>query len=104
MFTLFWKYILSFFTADKIGCILRIMLIKSGTTLASEILDPKNQKKAIEFVKELNADNTIDNMEKARLFNTKMLAWLQKIGKKMAESSINCLRELAVNAVKIEKD
>lgn len=33
-----------------------------------------------------------------------MLDWAKKLGKTMTDSTINCLRELAVNAIKSEKD
>lgn len=104
MFTLLWKWIVSFFTADKIGVLVRILLIKSGTTLAAEILDVKNQKKAIEFVRELNSNTEMTNTQKAKEFNKKMLHWAAEVGKKMTASVVNCLREMAVNAVKIENE
>lgn len=102
MFGLLWKWLISLFTADKIGVLVRAFLLKAGTTIALEILDPENQKKAYELVKELNADNTKTNWEKAELFNIKMASWAKKVGKKILTSQLNCLRELAVNALKAE--
>lgn len=103
MFTLLWKWLVSLFTADKIGVLVRTILIKSGTTLAIELLDVDNQKKALEFVRELNKNTEMTNVQKAKQFNRQMLEWSAKLGKKMTLSVVNCLREMAVNAVKIEK-
>ena len=97
------KWIASFFTADKIGCLFRKLLFISAKTVVSEILKPENQKKAYEFVKELNKRTDMTNMEKAKEFNRQMFEWAKKMGKKMTESVVNCLRELAVNTLKIEK-
>jgi len=33
-----------------------------------------------------------------------MLEWAKSLGKKMSESTINCLREMAVNVAKAEKE
>lgn len=40
MFTLLWNWLVSFFTADRIGCLVRTLLLKAGTKIAAEILDP----------------------------------------------------------------
>lgn len=102
MFSLLWKYILSFFTADKIGVLVRTLLIKSTKIVATDILDPTNQAKAYEFVKELNQRTDINNLQKAVIFNKKMLEWSIKEGRKLGENTINCLREFAVAALKRE--
>ena len=102
MFALLWKWILSIFTADKVGILVRILLINTGTKIAAEILNVENQKKAFEFVKELNARTDLSNAEKAKLFNKKMLEYAKKTGKILTDSILNCLRELAVNAFKAE--
>ena len=67
-------------------------------------MDSDNQKKAYEFVKELNARTDMTNYEKAQTFNLKMLDWAKKLGKIRTDSTINCPRVLAVNAIKSEKD
>ena len=92
----------SMFTRNKIGMIIEILLLRAGSTIAKEILDKDNQKIAYEFVKALNARVDITRKEKAKLFNQQMLDWAKKLGKKMNESVVNCLRELAVNALKSE--
>ena len=92
----------SMFTRNKIGMLIEILLLRAGSTIAKEILDKDNQKMAYEFVKALNARVDITSKEKAKLFNEQMLDWAKKLGKKMNESVVNCLRELAVNALKSE--
>ena len=92
----------SMFTRNKIGMLIEILLLRAGSTIAKEILDKDNQKIAYEFVKALNARVDITSKEKAKLFNQQMLDWAKKLGKKMNESVVNCLRELAVNALKSE--
>ena len=92
----------SMFTRNKIGMLIEILLLRAGSTVAKEILDKDNQKIAYEFVKALNARVDITSKEKAKLFNEQMLDWAKKLGKKMNESVVNCLRELAVNALKSE--
>ena len=92
----------SMFTRNKIGMLIEILLLRAGSTIAKEILDKDNQKIAYEFVKALNARVDITSKEKAKLFNEQMLDWAKKLSKKMNESVVNCLRELAVNALKSE--
>ena len=92
----------SMFTRNKIGMLIEILLLRAGSTIAKEILDKDNQKIAYEFVKALNTRVDITSKEKAKLFNEQMLDWAKKLGKKMNESVVNCLRELAVNALKSE--
>ena len=92
----------SMFKRNKIGMLIEILLLRAGSTIAKEILDKDNQKIAYEFVKALNARVDITSKEKAKLFNEQMLDWAKKLGKKMNESVVNCLRELAVNALKSE--
>ena len=95
------KTFTSLFKRDKVGLLLQIMLAKAAVAGIKEILDPENQKKAYDFVKELIASD-MSNSEKAKAFNKKMVKWAESVGKVMGESVINCLREMAVNAVKAE--
>lgn len=98
-----WAWFVGLFTKEKIG-ILFIMLFKAGiSAVAQQIADQQLQKKALEFVKELAARDDITNKEKAALFNERLLAYGKQIGKELCESVINCLRELAVNALKSQR-
>lgn len=103
MLAALWAWFIGLFTKEKIG-ILFIILFKAGiSAVAQQIADQKLQKKALEFVKELAARDDITNKEKAVIFNEKMLEYGKKLGKVLCESVINCLRELAVNALKAER-
>ena len=102
MFKLLWKWMVSFFTADKIGILVRILLIKYSKSAVSELLNVETQKKAYEFVKQLHSITDISSYEKAQIFNLKMLDWAKSVGKNLSISIINCLRELAVTAIKEE--
>lgn len=56
-----WFWIKGLFTAKKIG-ILTTLIIANGTkSVAAEILDDENQRKAFEFVKELQANTELTN-------------------------------------------
>ena len=97
-----WAWVKGLFTAKKVGVLLAIFAKKAVVPVIAEIVDPENQKKAYEFVKELRLRTDLTNKEKAALFNKQMLEWAKKAGKILADSVVNCLRELAVNALKAE--
>ena len=103
MLTTLWAWLIGLFTKEKIG-ILFMLLFKSGVSaIATEIANSALQDKAYEFVKELADRTDINNAEKARIFNQKMLEYGKKMGKVLHDSVINCLRELAVNALKAQR-
>ena len=89
--------------AGKLGILVKLLFAKAASALFADILDPKIQKAAYEFVKELNQRDDIDNKEKARIFNEKLLEFAKKEGKNIRDSVLNFLREWAVNLVKAEK-
>lgn len=98
-----WTWIKGLFTAKKIGCILAIFAKHAAKVVVKEIMDPENQQKAYEFVKQLRLRTDLSNREKAEIFNLQMLDWAQRLGKKLSDSMVNCLRELAVSALKAEE-
>ncbi len=100
MFKLLLKWLLSYFTADKVGILVRLLLSKAGTAIGKELFSIENQKKALEFVKELNENKDLSSKEKADLFNEKMVEWAVSIGKTIPLVIINCLREMAVVSLK----
>ncbi len=102
MFALLWKWLVSIFTTDKIGILVRLLLLGAGKAVVKDLSNTENQKKAYEFVKELNQKTDLTNSEKAALFNEKFLVWTKAGGKAIAISVVNCLREMAVNALKAE--
>ena len=102
MLSALWAWFVGLFTKEKIG-ILFLLLFKSGASaIAQYIADNDLQNKAYEFVKELASNDKMTNAEKAQAFNEKMLEYGKKVGKVLGESVINCLRELAVNALKAQ--
>jgi len=46
MFKLLWKWLVSVFTVDKIGILVRTILLRAGSKIASDILNPDFQEKA----------------------------------------------------------
>ena len=97
-----WTWVKSLFTAKKVGVLLVIFAKKAVAPVIAEIADPENQRTAYKFVKDLRLRTDLTNKQKAALFNKQMLEWAKKAGKILADSVVNCLRELAVNAVKAE--
>ena len=103
MFSVLWCWFLGLFQKEKIG-ILFLLLFKSGaSSVAAYIADNDLQQKAYQFVKELSQRKDLTTNEKAARFNKKMLEYGQIVGKVLCDSVINCLRELAVNALKAER-
>ncbi len=92
----------SLFPKSKLGILLSILFSKASSTVIKDIMDPDNQKKAYEFVKELHNRTDISNKEKAKEFNKMMIEQFKIEGKNVCDSVINCLRELAINAIKTE--
>ena len=100
MLATLWSWFVGLFTKEKIG-ILFVMLFKAGmSAVAKQIADLDLQQKALKFVRELALRDDLTNKEKAAIFNEMMLSYGKQIGKNLCESVINCLRELAVNALK----
>ena len=103
MFTAILAWIKGLFTAKKLGIILAIFAKNAASVMVKEIMDPVNQQKAYDFVKQLKDRTDLSNHEKAEVFNLKMLDWAKKIGKKLSDNMLNCLREMAVAALKAEQ-
>ena len=95
--------ILGLFTKKGLGILFKILFTESASLLFKDLIDYDNQMAAYNFVKELNERTDIDGLEKAKIFNKKMLEWALKEGKKLTTSIINLLREWAVNMIKKEK-
>lgn len=98
-----WNWFLGLFTKERIG-VLFVLLFKSGVSaIAKEIADRDLQRKALEFVRELHFRTDITNGEKAAIFNERMLKYAKEMGRVLCDSVVNCLRELAVNALKAQR-
>lgn len=103
MLAALWAWFVGLFTKEKIG-ILFVMLFKAGVSaVAQQIADLDLQQKALKFVRELALRDDLTNIQKAALFNEKMFEYGKLIGKTLCESVVNCLRELAVNALKSQR-
>ena len=88
MLKLLWKYVVSFFTADRIGVLKQYPnLRKVGCSPWADVEKTAEQ---------------LGDEQKTKLFNDKMREYAKSAGKNIAECAINCLRELAVTAVKNE--
>ena len=96
------SWFVGLFTAEKVG-ILFVLLFRSGSSaIAKEIADKDLHRKALDFVRELSLRDDLTNAEKAKIFNEKMLNYAKSFGRVLGESVVNCLRELAVNALKAQ--
>jgi hypothetical protein len=103
MLKLLWAWLVGLFSKEKVG-VLFLLLFKSGmSAIGAEIANKDLQTKALEFVKELSKREDIGNFRKAQIFNEKMFEYGKKLGKILCDSVINCLRELAVTALKAER-
>ena len=97
------KYLHQILNVKKIGCI-TLSLEKNGkTSVVKQIVDLENQRKALEFAKKLHHRKDYTDYEKAQVFNLQMLDWAKTFNKTLTDCSINCLRELAVAAIKAEE-
>lgn len=97
------KYLHRILNVKKIGCI-TLSLEKNGkASVVKQIADLENQRKALEFAKKLHRRKDYTDYEKAQVFNLQMLDWAKTFNKTLTDCSINCLRELAVAALKAEQ-
>ena len=102
MISQLWSWFVGLFSVERVG-ILFVLLFKSGiSAVAKDIADKDLQRKALTFVRELALRDDLSNAEKAKIFNEKMIAYAKTLGRVLAESVVNCLRELAVNALKAQ--
>lgn len=102
MLTGIFQWIKSIFVGETAGILTNLLFKNASKALAMEIFNKENQMKAYEFVKELQNNKDMTNSQKAVEFNKKMAEWALNCGKVLAGSVVNCLREMAVNALKDE--
>ena len=95
-----WNWLKSFFVSNKQD-ILAIILQNLNSDLLKELNDTDIKAKAFEFVKELHKRDDLSGLEKARIFNEKLLEYGKKVGKIIAPHMLNLLRELAYMALKV---
>lgn len=97
------KYLHRILNVKKIGCITSSLEKNGKTSVVKQIADLENQRKALEFAKKLHHRKDYTDYEKAQVFNLQMLDWAKTFNKTLTDCSINCLRELAVAALKAEQ-
>ena len=105
MFAALWTKIRLLFSTNKIGIIFKLLITNAASAVVKSLTDKTNQQKAYEFVKSLNARKDLSTADKAKEFNKKMAEWAKTFAKKeLSTSVINCLREIAVAALKAENN
>lgn len=94
-----WNWICSFFTRENIGIIWRVLFTTAKESVKNTIHDPAIQQKAFDLALSLlKKDMTGD--EKKDAFNAAMKEYLKGIGAEIGTSTLNTIRELALDAVK----
>lgn len=94
-----WNIVCSLFTRENVGIIWRTLFASAKDAAKKAINDPKVQKKAFETAKALlSADVSGDAKKDA--FNSTMKDFFAEYGKEVGTSTLNCIRELAVEAAK----
>lgn len=94
-----WNWICSFFTKENVGIIWRVLFTTAKESVKNTIHDPAIQRKAFDLAKSLmNKDMSGD--EKKDLFNDAMKEYLKGIGAEIGTSTLNTIRELALDAAK----
>lgn len=79
--------------------IFRAVLGAAKNTAAKQVMDPANWTKALEIANML-MDSGLSNADRREQFNAEMKLWAKSVGKTLAESAVNALRENAVVAIK----
>jgi len=94
-----WNIVCSLFTRENVGIIWRTLFSTTKEAVKNTIHDPAIQERAFTIVKSLMlTDKSAD--EKREAFNRMLGEYLKKIGVEVGTSTVNVIRELAVEAVK----
>lgn len=94
-----WNIICSLFTRENVGIIWKTLFASSKNAAKRAINDPKVQARAFEMAKTLMSADISGNAKKDA-FNSAMKDFLAEYGTEVGTSTLNCIRELAVEAVK----
>lgn len=94
-----WNIICSLFTRENIGIIWKTLFASAKDAAKKAINDPKVQAKAFETAKTLLSMD-ISGDAKKDAFNSAMKDFFAEYGAEVGTSTLNCIRELAVEAVK----
>lgn len=94
-----WNWICRLFTKENVGIIWRTLFASAKNAAKKAINDSKVQAKAFETAKTLLSAN-ISGDAKKDAFNSTMKDFFAEYGKDVGTSTLNCIRELAVEAAK----
>lgn len=94
-----WNWICRLFTKENVGIIWKTLFASAKDAAKKAINDPKVQAKAFETAKTLLSAN-ISGDAKKDAFNSTMKDFFAEYGKEVGTSTLNCIRELAVEAAK----
>lgn len=94
-----WNIICSLFTRENVGIIWKTLFASAKDAAHRAINDPKVQKRAFEMAKTLMSMD-ISGDAKKDAFNSAMKDFFAEYGTEVGTSTLNCIRELAVEAVK----
>ena len=94
-----WNWICRLFTKENVGIIWKTLFASAKNAAKKAINDPKVQAKAFETAKTLMSSD-ISGDAKKDAFNSTMKDFFAEYGKEVGTSTLNCIRELAVEAVK----
>ncbi len=94
-----WNWICSFFTRENIGIIWRVLFTTAKESVKNTIHDPAIQQKAFDLALSL-LKKDMTGEEKKDAFNAAMIEYLKGIGLDVGTSTLNTIRELALDAVK----
>lgn len=94
-----WNWVCRLFTKENVGIIWRTLFSSVKDAAKKAINDPKVQAKAFETAKMLLSMD-ISGDAKKDAFNSTMKDFFAEYGKDVGTSTLNCIRELAVEAAK----
>lgn len=94
-----WNWICSFFTKENIGIIWRVLFTTAKESVKNTIHDPAIQQKAFDLAKSLMKKD-MTGEQKKDMFNEAMKEYLKGIGAEIGTSTLNTIRELALDAAK----
>lgn len=94
-----WNWICRLFTKENVGIIWKTLFASAKNAAKKAINDPNVQAKAFETAKTLLSVD-ISGDAKKDAFNSTMKDFFAEYGKDVGTSTLNCIRELAVEAAK----
>lgn len=97
-----WALVKSLFTKKTLGVIFRILLDHTKSSAMTILTNADIQKFAYNTAIDLRQDESMTTLEKAKEFNIRVAKYIKELGLVSTTSLINTLRELAVQAIKVQ--